>query len=118
MEFSAFAFIIPKRIRLPNAITKSTIKMLTIIRCFQKWDVKLRNVKLEIRTDNKNLKYFMMVKKLTERQTKWVLIFSKYDFEINYNMGENNERVDAFFKRKKTFLTKMIINLNIKWPSF
>ena len=42
-------------------------KMLTIIRCFKKWDAELRNVRFEIRTDYKNLEYFMMVIKLTER---------------------------------------------------
>ena len=37
--------------------------MLTIIRCFEKWDAKLWNVKIEIRIDYKNLKYSMTVKK-------------------------------------------------------
>ena len=41
----------------------------------EKWDIELKNVKFEIRIDHKNLKYFMMVKKLTERQNKWVLIY-------------------------------------------
>ena len=75
-------------------------KMLTIIR-FEKRDAELRNVKFEIRIDHKNLKYFGTVKKLTERQIKWVLILSKYDFVINYITGKNNERIDAFFKRKQ-----------------
>ena len=71
MEFSAFAFIILKKIRRPDAIIKFTIKkMLTIIRCFEKWDIESRNVKFEIRIDHKNLEYFMTVKKLTERQIK------------------------------------------------
>ena len=60
MEFSAFAFIILKRIRRLNAIMKYTIKRL-------KWVVELRNVKFEIRTDRKNLEYFMTVKNMTER---------------------------------------------------
>ena len=42
-------------------------KMLTIIRCFQKWDAELRNVKFEIRIDHKNLEYFMTVKVLSEK---------------------------------------------------
>ena len=40
------------------------IKMLTIIRCLEKWDAELRNVKFEIRTDHKNLGYFMTMKKI------------------------------------------------------
>ena len=75
--------------------------MLTIIRCFEKWDAELRNVKFEIRIDHKNLEYFMTVKKLTERQIKWSLIFFKYHFVINYITGKSNERADVFFKREQ-----------------
>ena len=53
--------------------------MLTIICCFEKREVELRNVKFEIRIDYKNLEYFMTVKKLTERQIKCVFILFKYD---------------------------------------
>ena len=75
--------------------------MLTIIRCFEKWDAELRNPKFEIRIDHKNLEYFMTVKKLTERQIKWFFILFKYDFVINYITGENNERNDAFSKQEQ-----------------
>ena len=75
--------------------------MLTIIRCLEKWDAELRNVKFEIRIDHKNLEYFMTVKKLTERQIKWFLILFKYDFVINYITGKNNERINVFSKREQ-----------------
>ena len=61
----------------------------------------LRSVKFEIRTDHKNLEYFMTVKKLTERQIRWSLILFKYDFVINYITGKSNERADAFSKREQ-----------------
>ena len=76
-------------------------KMLTINRCLEKWDVELRSVKFEIRTDHKNLEYFITVKKLTERQIKWSLILFKYDFVINYITGKNNERTDVFSNPKQ-----------------
>ena len=76
-------------------------KMLTIIRCLEEWDAELRSVKFEIRTDHKNLEYFMTVKKLTERQIRWSLILSKYDFVINYITGKSNERADALSKREQ-----------------
>ena len=76
-------------------------KMLTIIRCLEEWDAELRSVKFEIRTDHKNLEYFMTVKKLTERQIRWSLILFKYDFVINYITGKSNERADAFSKREQ-----------------
>ena len=75
--------------------------MLTIIRCLEEWDAELRSVKFEIRIDHKNLEYFMTVKKLTERQIKWSLILSKYDFVINYITGKSNERADALSKREQ-----------------
>ena len=78
-----------------------TKKLLTIIRCFEKWGAELRNVKFEIRIDHKNLEYFMTVKKLTERQIKWSLILFKYDFVINYITGKSNERADVLSKRKR-----------------
>ena len=56
MEFSAFAFIIMKE-NSPAECNYEIYnkKMLTIIRCLEKWDVELRNVKFEFRTDHKNL---------------------------------------------------------------
>ena len=84
IEFSAPAFII--LIKNSPAECNYEIydkKILTIIRCFEKWDVKLENVKFEIRIDHKDLEYFMTVKKLTEKNIKWVLILFKYDFVIN-----------------------------------
>ena len=76
-------------------------EMLAIIRCLEEWDAELRSVKFEIRTDHKNLEYFMTVKKLTERQIRWSLILSKYDFVINYITGKSNERADALSKREQ-----------------
>ena len=75
--------------------------MLAIIRCLEEWDAELRSVKFEIRTDHKNLEYFMTVKKLTERQIRWFLILFKYDFVINYITGKSNERTDALSKREQ-----------------
>ena len=91
--------------------------MLIIIRCFEKWEVELRNVEFEIRIYHKNLEYFITVKKLTERQIKWVLILSKYDFVINYVTGKNNERTDFFRTGNKMYRKLVMINWNIKWPS-
>ena len=64
--------------------------MLAIIHCFEKWDAELWNVKLEIRIDHKNLEYFMTVKKMTEKQIKWGLIFSKYDFVYHVRKQRTN----------------------------
>ena len=44
-------------------------EMLAIVWCLEEWDADLRSVKeFEIRTDYKNLEYFMTAQKLIERQ--------------------------------------------------
>jgi len=59
-------------------------EMLAIVRCSEEWDAELRSVsQFEIRTDPKNLEYFMSVRKLTERQMRWSLALSKYNFTIS-----------------------------------
>ena len=58
-------------------------EMLAIVRCLDEWDAELRSVKdFQIRTDYKSLEYFMTVRKLTERQMRWSLALSRYNFTI------------------------------------
>ena len=77
-------------------------EMLAIIRCLEEWDAELRSVpKFQIRTDHKNLEYFMTARKLTERQMRWSLILSKFNFTITYVPGPQNERADALSRREQ-----------------
>ncbi len=55
----------------------------------------------QICTSHKNLKYFMTVKKLTERQMRWSLILLQYNFFILYLLSKQNERADALLKQKQ-----------------
>ena len=76
--------------------------MLAIVRCLEEWDAELRSVeKFEIRSDHKNLEYFMTVRKLTERQMRWSLILSRYNFTISYLKGKENVRADALSRREQ-----------------
>jgi len=76
--------------------------MLAIVRCLEEWDAELRSVEsFQIRTDHKNLEYFMAVRKLTERQMRWSLILSRYNFTILYLPGKLNERADALSRREQ-----------------
>lgn len=75
-------------------------EMLAIVRCLEEWDTDLRSVKnFEIRTDHKNLEYFMTSKRLTERQMRWSIILSRYSFTLNYIKGEVNQMADALSRR-------------------
>jgi predicted aspartyl protease len=75
-------------------------EMLAIIRCLEAWDSDLRSVReFQVRTDHKNLEYFMTARKLTERQMRWSLILSRYNFSIMYIPGKENVRADALSRR-------------------
>jgi hypothetical protein len=77
-------------------------EMLAIVRSLEEWDSELRSVQqFEIRTDHKNLEYFMTARKLTERQMRWSLILSRYNFTISYIPGKDNERADALSRREQ-----------------
>jgi len=81
-------------------------EMLAIIRCLEEWDAELRSVRqFEVRTDHKNLEYFMTARKLTERQMRWSLILSRYNFKISYVPGKDNERADALSRREQDLPT-------------
>jgi hypothetical protein len=62
----------------------------------------------QICTDHKNLKYFMTVKKLTERQMRWSLILSQYNFFILYLLSKQNERADALLRQKQNVLMNLL----------
>lgn len=81
-------------------------EMLAIIRCLEEWDAELRGVKkFDIYTDHKNLEYFMSARKLTERQMRWSLILSRYNFRIIHVPGTKNERADALSRRDQDIPT-------------
>jgi RNase H-like domain found in reverse transcriptase len=63
-------------------------EMLAIVRCLEEWEPDLRSLEhFEVRTDHKNLEYFMTARQLTERQMRWSLILSKFNFYITYILG-------------------------------
>ncbi len=51
--------------------------------------------------NHKNLKYFMTVRKLTERQIRWSLVLLQYNFFILYLLSKQNERADALLRQKQ-----------------
>src|ERR1700712_2552103 len=77
-------------------------EMLAIIKCLKEWDAELRSVReFQIRTDHKNLEYFMTTQKLSERQMRWSLVLSRYNFTISYIPGDMNARADALSRREQ-----------------
>jgi len=76
-------------------------EMLAIVRCLEEWDSELRGLRdsFEVLSDHKNLEYFMTVRKLTERQIRWSLILSQFDFKIRHIDGKDNVLADALSRR-------------------
>jgi len=77
-------------------------ELLAIIRCLQQWESELASLShFTIITDHKNLRYFMTLRRLTERQMRWADILSRYNFSITYRPGKQNERSDALSRKEQ-----------------
>ena len=59
-------------------------EMLAIVEVLKWWRIYLLEAKHQtiIKSDHKNLQYFMTTKKLNEWQTWWTKILTEYDFVI------------------------------------
>ena len=55
--------------------------------------------KFEIWTDHKNLEYFMKVQKLNQRQARWALYLSRFDFTLKHVAGSKMGKADGLSKR-------------------
>ena len=55
--------------------------------------------KFEIWTDHKNLEYFMKVQKLNQRQARWALYLSRFNFTLKYVPGTKMGKVDGLSRR-------------------
>ena len=67
-------------------------EMLAIIEALEQWRVYLLEAKHQIiiKSNYKNLQYFMITKKLNEWQAWWTEILAEYDFIIQYCKKKNN----------------------------
>jgi hypothetical protein len=78
-------------------------ELLTIMRCFEQWRSELlfteSDVSVKMLIDHKNLKYFMLIKQLNRRQSKWVQFLIDFHFIISYLFEKFNEKADFLIKR-------------------
>jgi len=72
-------------------------EMLVIIRALQEWRHFIEGVehKCEIWTGHKNLEYFMTAKQLNQRQARWSLYLSRFDFVLQHKPGKSMGKPDA-----------------------
>ena len=76
-------------------------KMLAVVRCLEAWRHFLEGtvVKFEIWTDHKNLKYFIKAQKLNQRQARWTLYLSRFDFTLKHILGSKMGKVNSLSRR-------------------
>ncbi len=75
-------------------------ELLIIIRCLKHWrsELKCTDISIKIFINHLNLKYFMIIKELIQRQARWVEKLSEYNFKIIYQSGKQNLKVDALIR--------------------
>ena len=76
-------------------------EMLAIIQGLESWRHLLEGVqsKFEIWIDHKNLEYFMKAQKLNQRQVRWVLYLSRFDFILKHVLETRMEKADRLSRR-------------------
>lgn len=75
-------------------------ELLAIMRCLQEWQSMLRSLRgFTILSDHKNLEYFMRKQRLSERQMRWALELSEYQFTIAHQPGKEAVVPDALSRR-------------------
>ena len=76
-------------------------EMLAIIRGLESWRHLLEGAqsKFEIWTDHKNLEYFMKAQKLNQRQARWALYLSRFDFILKHVLGSKMGKADGLSRR-------------------
>jgi len=76
-------------------------EILAIIRGLENWRHLLEGVqfKFEIWMDHKNLEYFMKAQKLNQRQARWALYLSRFDFTLKHVPGTKMGKADGLSRR-------------------
>ncbi len=72
-------------------------ELLVIICCFKHWRPELEHTDLLIQvfTDHQALKTFMKDKKLTQHQARYLDILSEFNFQVIFQTGKINVKVDT-----------------------
>lgn len=77
-------------------------ELLAIVKCLREWNSELRSVpEFKVLTDHKALEYFATVRKLSERQARWSVLLSEFNFKIFYRPGSLNGVADALSRREQ-----------------
>ena len=72
-------------------------EMLAIIQALEEWQHFLEGDQfpVEVWTDHKNLEYFQTSQKLNQRQARWSLYLSRFDFTLHHHPRKSMGKPDA-----------------------
>ena len=82
-----------------TSIKEIIYEMLVIMHALFKWKQYLFGEKFLVKTNHKNLNYFLTQKNLSPQQQKWVRKIQVFDFDILYKKRKDN-RVANSLSRK------------------
>ena len=84
-------------------------EMLAIMKALEWWRAYLQEIKHQIiiKSDHKNLQYFMTTKKLNEQQAQWAETLAKYNFIIQHCKKKDNSWADIL-NRRSDFIKREI----------
>lgn len=76
-------------------------EMLAIVAAFKEWRHYLEGAQhtITVMTDHRSLEYFTTSKKLNQRQARWSLFLTAFDFKITYRPGKQGAKPDALTRR-------------------
>jgi hypothetical protein len=75
------------------------LELATIVHALQMCRHYLMGKKFDLRIDHSSLKNLFEQPTLNARQSRWLELLSKYDFEIKHIKGKENQVVDALIIR-------------------
>jgi hypothetical protein len=78
-------------------------ELLAIILCLEEWltELEMSQEVVKILCDYWNLEYFMLTKKLNQRQARWSEFLSCFNFNIVYWPGKQSVKPDSLTRRSE-----------------
>lgn len=76
-------------------------ELLAVKLALEEWRHWLEGAELpfQVWTDHKNLEYIRTARRLTSRQARWSLFFTRFNFVLSYRPGSRNKKPDALSRQ-------------------
>nr|GFB71398.1 transposon Ty3-I Gag-Pol polyprotein [Tanacetum cinerariifolium] len=102
-----------------NNYTTHDLELGAVMFAIKTRDIICMGQKSVIYTDHKSLQHIFSQNELNMRQSRWIELFSDYDYEIRYHPGKANVVADALSRKervkpKKVRAMNMTLQLSIK----